>query len=680
MQWRPAAAGAHRMPPVSMGIAPLTRETKMVDINSVSKQAPDLNPADTAAGEAMPGPGSGVPPAMVRGYALTAQQLAAMAESLPLAELRKIPPEQLDQLLPYLAPGQVAELLPALSGVQLTVLRPAQLSALSPPQIARIFSRLSLDQIAALKPAQTAAVPPDRIRQLVSELTPPQLRKVIHILPAPQLQPLLAEQPSRIVPGLTARQVAETLPFLGNEQLIYLRLHQLTRLSAEQLTLFFTHVEPGRLRKLVPSMPPALLAITGESGQTLFMPYLKPGQVTALWNVLSDESVRALHTDQLAELTPEQVKGGFERLPPQQWAGLSPGQLAELAPAQMARLLPFLSGRTAAMHAAHQPSALATEQIRQGRGPYIDDEMEYSTERETVDSSDDPDVASPSFPHRPPPVLRVEKPASLSPLQVKQMFSQLTREQLRELGPVQLAGLSGEEIARVLSALSPAEVESLLSNLSKEQIESIPWARHGAWIAHLAPAQIAGILGSLRDEEIRKLSSAHLSALSAKDIQPIFGRLSRSQAQALAPHQLADISPRQLEQLLLDSTPQKLALLAPSLSAAQLMRQPWGRKAPWLSYLTPDQAAWLLPHLSEREVKMLRPIALTALTAAEVSRSFSRFSLEQLAQMRPAQLAAISITQKERISDYRGARVGHLAQDREVSTRDLQGWRDSDLV
>jgi hypothetical protein len=71
---------------------------------------------------------------------------------------------------------------------------------------------------------------------------------------------------------------------------------------------------------------------------------------------------------------------------------------------------------------------------------------------------------------------------------------------------------------------------------------------------------------------------------------------------------------------------------------------------------------------------------LTALTAAEVSRSFSRFSLDQLAQMRPAQLAAISITQKERISDYRGARVGHLAQDREVSTRDLQGWRDSDLV
>lgn len=614
---------------------------------------------------------------------MTPQECAKMAMSMSLAEFRRMPTELQKKLLPYLTPAQVAEILPALAfnDDQLALLRPAQLSLLNAAQVARLFSRLSPEQLAALKPVQVAAVSPAKISQLVPDFTPAQLRKIILIFSGSQILSLLPDQgqltrllsslhpddlaklvsslspkemlrmgeaaQTFVAPYLQPSQVAKMWDVLSDQAVRLLRMDQLTALTADQVAL----------RKLVPSISPSVLLEMSAREQAHLASYIQPAQVAEIWGRMSDQAVRLLRPDQLSALTPDVVTDGFERLPPSQWAKLSPGQLALLTSAQLALVLPFMSKNGVAPGSERLQSTLATEQIRQAMGPSLDDDTDSFADEEIADPEDDPNSPAASSLERTPPVLRIVEPAALSPMQVKQMFAQLTPEQMRQLEQHQLAHLSGDELARVLSSLSSTEIKGLLSRFSKEQLGSIPWAAHGAWLAYLPPARTSDILSRLGDEGIHSLSNAHLSALSPMNIAEIFGRLSSAQVRALKPEQLTEISPEHLEQLLTGASPAQLAALVPLLPATQLMRQPWGRKSAWLTYLTPDQVAWLLPHLSDKETKILRPISLTGLMAVEVARSYSKFSLAQLAQLKSAQLANLSATQSKQIEQYRGNKV-----------------------
>jgi hypothetical protein len=639
----------------------------MYDIGPIGNQFHVPDSENTAFTDQAPGgPDGTTSNSAYRGRAATPQEYARMAKDSSPAELLKMPREVVDKLLPYLDPAQVAEIFPALvnSKGQLALLRPAQLALLSPAQIARIFPLLSPEQIAALKSAQMAAVPAEQLERVLSGWTAAQIRKIAHILSVSQIVPLLTTPASRIISGLTTHHIGGVLPLLESEQLANL----------------FSGMEPNRMREMVPLLPPGVLAKLNAATQMLVMSYLKPEQVSQIWSELSDESVRLLRADQLSALKAGQLSMGFERLSTAQFAGLSPAQLAQLTPAQAAFVTSALLRTAAARGEIRQHSALAMEQAKRAMGPSKDDETESAAEEEPGDSTEGQDTAKRSFAHRPAPVARIIKVANLSPLEVKQMFAQLSREQWRDLKPEQLAYLSGDEILRVLSKLSPKEIDNTLSQLSKAQLESIPWAAHAAWIAYLPPGRTADVLSQLGNEGVQKLSDAQLSALSAKDMAQIFGRMSRSQSHALRPEQLTEISTEQLEQLLLESSPARLAVLVSSLPATQLMRQRWGRKMGWLSYVTPDQAAWLLPHLSGPEVKALRPITLTSLTAMEVSRWFSKFSLEQLTHLRPAQLASLSMAHKKQIGEYSDKKARTEPRD-DRSTADAgQGPQIRDLV
>jgi hypothetical protein len=165
-----------------------------------------------------------------------------------------------------------------------------------------------------------------------------------------------------------------------------------------------------------------------------------------------------------------------------------------------------------------------------------------------------------------------------------------------------------------------------------------------ALLPSLSPAAIAKICSGLSLPQLRSLRPDQLSSLSAILVMEQFARLSMTQLAGLHPRQLAQLSDGQRLRL--------LAFLVPEFDPDQAERLPAGQWTGLLDYLSPQQIARFLPWLTTEQIRLLRPVQLSALSALQIAVICAGLAPGQLVHLLPAQLAKLSASQLSRQLPY----------------------------